>query len=496
MDFSDLLVGFSNALQPSTLLLAFLGCLAGTLVGMLPGLGPVSAVAILFPLTTYLDPATGIIVLAAIYYGAMYGGSTSAILLNIPGEVSSVPAAIEGFALTRKGRGGAALAMAAITSFIAGIVGTTGILIIGPSLAGLALQFGPPERLGLVLFSLTAIAGLSGASVPKALGMGALGMILASIGLDQTSSQPRLTFGSLTLLQGLDLVPVMMGLFGLAEVIRTLRTGAPTLASRHIGRLMPSRDEFRRGSAAGARGTALGFSLGVLPGMLPSITAFLNYASERRRGERKGRTDFGHGAIEGVAGPEATNNAAAMSGFIPLFSLGIPTGPTMALILAALLVYGLVPGPQLFTTQAPLTATIIASFFIANIILVVLNLPLVPLWAKLARVPYGILAPIIIFAALTGAYLTRNNFFDVWVCLVFGVIGWAMAEWHLPVAPLVMGFILGPMLEIAARQSIAMSNTFFLHRPVFGLFIIAAIASVVLSSRMRRSGAAAVEVDA
>ncbi|MPZ62147.1 MAG: tripartite tricarboxylate transporter permease [Propionibacteriales bacterium] len=463
---------------------------------MLPGLGPVSAVAILFPLTTYLDPATGIIVLAAIYYGAMYGGSTSAILLNIPGEVSSVPAAIEGFALTRKGRGGAALAMAAITSFMAGIVGTLGVVIIGPYLADLALEFGPPERLGLVLFSLTAIAGLSGGSVPKALAMGALGMILASIGLDQTSGQPRLTFGSLTLLQGLDIVPVMMGLFGLAEVIRTLRTGAPTLSSGRIGRLMPNRDEFTRGSAAGARGTALGFSLGVLPGMLPSVTAFLNYASERRRAERRGRTDFGRGAIEGVSGPEATNNAAAMSGFIPLFSLGIPTGPTMALIMAALLVYGLVPGPELFTTESSFTATVIASFFVANIILLFLNLPLVPLWARLAQVPYGLLAPIIIFCCLTGAYLTRNNFFDVWVCLIFGVVGWAMSTWRLPVAPLVMGFILGPMLEIAARQSIAMSGTFFLERPVFILFVVAAITSVALSRRLRRTDAASAQVDA
>jgi putative tricarboxylic transport membrane protein len=496
MDLSDLTSGLATALQPTTLFLAFLGCLAGTLVGMLPGLGPVSAVAILFPLTTYLDPATGIIVLAAIYYGAMYGGSTSAILLNIPGEVSSVPSAIEGYALTRKGRAGAALAMAALTSFAAGIVGTVGVILIGPHLAGLALEFGPPEQLGLVVFSLTAITALSGGSVAKAVAMGALGMILASIGLDQTSSQPRLTFGSYALLQGLDIVPVMMGLFGLAEVLQTLRRGSPSLASRHIGSLLPNAEEWRRGAAAGGRGTALGFALGLLPGMLPSVTSFLSYASERRRGERRGRTDFGNGAIEGVAGPEAANNASAMAGFVPLFSLGIPTGPTMALILAALLVYGIVPGPTLFTTQAPFTATVIASFFIANIILVVLNLPLVGLWARLARMPYGILAPIIISGCLAGAYLTRNNFFDVWVCVAFGVVGWAMATWRLPIAPLVMGFILGPMLELATRQSLAMSSTFFLDSPIFLAFIAAAAASLILTRRMRRSQATTAPVDA
>jgi putative tricarboxylic transport membrane protein len=495
MDINVLGNGFLAVLQPMTLLLAFLGCLIGTMVGMLPGLGPVSAVAILFPLTTYLDPATGIIVLASIYYGAMYGGSTSAILLNIPGEVSSVPAAMEGYKLKLKGKAGAALSVAAITSFIAGIAGTIGIMIIGPSLAGLALEFGPPERLGLIAFALTAIIGVSGTKVSKALAMGALGMILSSVGLDQSSGMERLTFGSSELLQGLDIVPVMMGLFGLAEVILTLTRPAPGMESGKIGSLVPSRSEFSRGAMAGVRGTASGFSLGLLPGMLPSVTAFLSYASERRRSERKGGKEFGHGAIEGVAGPEASNNAAAMAGFVPLFSLGIPTGPTMALILAALLVYGVVPGPQMFTTQAPLTATIIASFLVANVILIILNLPLVGVWVRLARVPYAILAPIIASFCILGAYLTRNSFLDVWVCIAFGLIGWGMAKWNLPVAPLVMGFILGPMLELALRQSMAMSATFFMERPIFIAFLALAIISLIASGRLRRTGAAVADSD-
>lgn len=495
MNINDIVNGFLAVLQPTTLLLAFLGCLIGTLVGMLPGLGPVSAVAILFPFTTYLDPASGIIVLAAIYYGAMYGGSTSAILLNIPGEVSSVPAALEGYAMKLKGRAGPALAMAAITSFMAGIVGTIGIAIIGPYLAGFALEFGPPERLGLILFALTAIIGVSGAKVTKALAMGALGMILASIGLAQSSGTERLTFGSMELLQGLNIVPVMMGLFGLAEVILTLTRPAPVMEKQKIGSLVPSRTEFTRGTQAGMRGTASGFSLGLLPGMLPSVTAFLNYASERRRSERKGRKDFGNGAIEGIAGPEASNNAAAMAGFVPLFSLGIPTGPTMALILAALLVYGVVPGPQMFTTQAPLTATIIASFLVANVILLVLNLPLVGVWVRLARIPYTILAPVIISFCILGAFLVRNSFIDVWVCIAFGLIGWGMAKWNLPVAPLVMGFILGPMLELALLQSMAMSSTFFIERPIFIIFFIATGLSLFATGRLRKKGAALADED-
>ncbi|GAB2887958.1 tripartite tricarboxylate transporter permease [Streptomyces mayteni] len=486
MGFSDVLGGFADVLRPDVLLLAFLGCLAGTLVGMLPGLGPVSAIAILFPLTTYLDPAAGIIVLAAIYYGAMYGGSTSAILLNIPGEVSSVPAAIEGYALTRQGRAGAALATAAIVSFIAGIAGTVGLILIGPHLARFALDFGPPEMLGLLLFSLLAIAGLSSGRVARGIGMGVLGMILASVGLNQSTGEARLTFGSPDLMQGLNVVPVMIGLFGLGEVLSTLRGGTPRLSAQPIGRILPNRDELRRGTASGARGTVIGFFLGLIPGLLPSITSFLSYAYERRRGERRGDRRFGNGAIEGIGGPEAANNASAMSGFMPLFALGIPTGPTMALILAALLVYGVVPGPTMFTADADLTAAIIASFFVANVILLILNLPLVGLWVRIARIPYGVLAPIVVASCLVGAYTDRSSVFDVWTCLVFGLVGWGMATWGLPIAPLVMGFILGPRLELALQQTVALDLTVLLESPIFLGFAGAALGTVLLGVVLRR----------
>lgn len=496
MGMSELLGGFAEVFRPEVLLLAFLGCLAGTVVGILPGLGPVSAIAILFPLTTYLGPAAAIVVLAAIYYGAMYGGSTSAILLKIPGEVSSLPAALEGYPMTRQGRAGTALAIAAGASFIAGIVGTIGIVLVGPHLAGFALEFGPPEMLGLVVFSLTAIAGLSSGSVVRGIGMAAAGMLVASVGLDLTSSQQRLTFGSLDLMQGLDIVPVMIGMFGVAEVLRTLERGTPRATSGAVGGFLPTRDELRRSAGAAGRGTVTGFLLGLIPGMLPSTTTFLSYASERRRAERRGDSKFGKGAVEGIGGPEAANNATAMSGFVPLFSLGIPTGPTMALIMAALMVYGVVPGPTMFTTNSDITAAVIASFFVANVILLVLNLPLAPMWAKIAKVPYGVLGPVILVACGVGAYTARNSVFDIFVCLVAGVAGWAMGKRGLPIAPFVMGFILGPMLELSLRQTLAISPVSMLESPIFLVFIAAALVSVGFAYRMHRRGVDRVDANA
>ncbi|GAB3473904.1 tripartite tricarboxylate transporter permease [Nocardiopsis coralliicola] len=486
MGIPEILGGFAEIMRPQVLLLAVLGCLAGTMVGVIPGLGPVTAIAILFPLTTYLEPAAGIMVLASIYYGAMYGGSTTAVLLRIPGEVSSLPAALEGYPMTRRGRAGVALAIAAVASFAAGIIGSAGVALIGPHLAGLALEFGPAEMLGLVVFSLTAIAALSAGSVVRGIGMAAAGMLLASVGLDLTSSQPRMTFGSTELMQGLDIVPVMIGLFGVAQVLRTLEEGAVKVRSQRVGSLMPTRGEVRRSAAAGARGTALGFPLGLIPGMLPSITAFLSYATERRRSLRRGESRFGKGAVEGIGGAEAANNSTAMAGFVPLFSLGIPTGPTMALIMAALMVYGVTPGPTMFTSNLDLTAAIIASFFIANIVLLLLNLPLVGLWAKIAQVPYGILAPIILACCLVGAFTARNSVFDVWVCLIAGLAGWAMGKWKLPIAPFVMGFILGPMLELSLRQTMAISPSSMLSSPIFLCFVAAALVSALLSYRLHR----------
>ncbi|WP_158280986.1 tripartite tricarboxylate transporter permease [Promicromonospora sp. AC04] len=423
----------------------------------------------------------GALQVAAVYHGGMYGGSTTAILLNIPGEVSSLPSALEGYPLTKRGRAGAALATAAVSSFVAGIVGTIGVMLLGPTLARFALAFGPPEQFGLILFSLTAIAGLVSGSLVKGLAMGVLGILLSLVGYDAISGVQVLTFGSWTLAQGFSVVPVMIGLFGIGEILKTLLRSEPDASIAKVGSLLPTREERRASVGPTARGTLQRFFLGLIPGMLPSVTSFLNYSWERRRAERRGTSRFGRGTIEGIAGPEASNNGAAMGGFVPLLSLGIPTGASMALILAALLVYGLVPGPMLFTQEADFTAGIIASFLVANVILLLLNLPLVGLWAKNARVPFSIMGPIVVVCCLAGALLERNSLFDVGVCAVFGFLALLLDRANLPVAPLVMGFVLGPALQQTMRQSFTMSPTFFVERPIFAVFALASVATVAWS---------------
>lgn len=477
-----LLEGLMNVLTPDNLLFAFIGCLLGTLIGVLPGLGPVSAVAMLFPLTTYLPPEGMIIALAAIYYGAMYGGSTTAILMNIPGEVASVPTTLDGFAMTKQGRSGPALAIAAIVSFLAGIFGTVVLCIIGPPLARFCLNFGPPEYLALAIFSLSAIASLSDQSLIKGFIMAVIGMLMGTVGIDLLSSVPRFSYGSTTLMNGLDIAPVMIGLFGIAEVLRGMENASPSIYQGKIGRLMPTKKDFQEALPAGARATLLGTLMGIIPGMLVSIVTFMAYSIEKRRS--KNPEKFGKGAIEGVASAEAANNAAAMAGFIPLLSLGIPTSGTMALILAAMMVFGVIPGPTMFTEHASFTWTIIASFFVANCILLILNLPLVGMWAKLAAVPYHIMTPVIIAICVAGAYSGRNTMFDVWICIFFGVVGWLLAKFEWPIAPLVLGYILGDLLETSLRQVYSMGLSVLLDRPIFYFFIALAILSMYFSRKL------------
>jgi putative tricarboxylic transport membrane protein len=476
------LLGILGAMTPENLAFALAGCLIGTLVGVLPGIGPVSSVAILFPFTTYLPPTGMIITLAAIYYGAMYGGSTTAILMNVPGEISSVVTAMDGYKMTKKGRPGPALAIAAIVSFMAGIAGATFIALAGPSVARLALHFGPAEYLGLGLFSLTAIASLSGRSLLRGAIVAVVGMILVIVGYDDAADFGRLTFGNQTLLEGFTLVPVMIGLFGIGEMLRVYEEKTGAFQKFKIGKLMPNREELRDGLAAGARATAIGIPLGILPGMLPSVTSFISYSYEKQRSKTPER--FGKGAIEGVASAEAANNAAAMSNLLPLMTLGIPTGPTMALIMAALMVYGLNPGPLLFTVHAEFTWTVIGSFFVANIILLILNLPLVGLWARIATIPQGILAPIVLILCLVGSFSIRSSFFDVWVCVMFGLIGWALTRANWPLAPLCLAYVLGPIIEESARQVIALSPVLLLERPIFWVFMAMSGLSIWLTRRM------------
>jgi putative tricarboxylic transport membrane protein len=477
----DLISGIISACSPANLLYAGVGALLGTLVGVLPGIGAVSTVAILFPFTQSLEPTGMIIMMAAIYYGAMYGGSTTAILMNVPGEVASVVTAMDGYAMTRQGRGGPALAISAIVSFLAGVAGTVLLALIGPSLARFALTFGPAEYLGLGLFSLTAIASLSGASLLKGVIVTVVGMLLVSVGIDPASSVARLTFGNVSLLQGFDIVPVLIGLFGVAEVLRSLEENMEMIVKK-IGRLMPNWQELRAALGAGTRATLIGFPFGLLPGMSPAICSFLSYSVERR--VSKHPETFGFGAVEGVASAEAANNASAMAHFVPLLSLGIPTGATMALILAAFTLYGIVPGPLLFIRHADLTWTLIGSFFVANCIMLVLNLPLVGLWVRLAQIPYTILAPTILALCVVGAYATRNSVFDIVCCMFFGILGWGMGKYGWPVAPMVLAYVLGPMIEKSARQVLAISPWLLFQRPIFWLFIGLGALAVWFSARL------------
>lgn len=479
----EILSGITSALAPENLLYAFIGSFLGTLVGVLPGLGPPSAVALLFPFTAYLPPTGMIITLAAIYYGAQYGGSITAILMNVPGEVSSVVTALDGYAMTKQGRAGPALAVSAIVSFVGGIIGAFLVAVLGVTVARLALDFGPAEYLGLGLFSLTCVASVSGKSVLKGVIVCVVGMLLVSVGINQASNIPRMTFGNYSLYLGFNIVPVMVGLFGVSEVLRSFGEQTGKMSTYQVGKLMPSAQEMRASMGAGLRATAISFPLGMLPGMGPSICGFIAYGVERQRSEHPER--FGKGAIEGVAAAEAANNSAAMAHFVPLFSLGIPTSSTMALILAALMVYGVQPGPLMFTQHASLTWTVIGSFFVANFIMLILNLPLVGMWARIATVPYPILLPFILSVCLVGSYSVRTSIFDVWVCVAFGLFGWLMGRAKWPTAPLVLAYVLGPVIELSARQVLEISPGLLLQRPVFWGFVVMGALAILFSRRMK-----------
>ncbi|MBM7660037.1 putative tricarboxylic transport membrane protein [Bacillus mesophilus] len=481
-----LLNGFMEALTPINLLMAVLGALIGTLVGMLPGLGPTSAIAILLPLTTILDPTAGIIMLAGIYYGAMYGGSTTAILLNIPGEVSSVPTCLDGYPLAKKGKAGPALGIAAIASFLAGTLGVVGLVFFAPMLADQALKFGPPEYFALMLLALTVIVNLAGNSIVKGLIMGLFGYVLSMIGLGPSGS-PRFDFGSQTLTGGLEMISIIIGLFAITEVLKGLEEKQVAIAPDRIGSVYPGIKDLKKSAKPILRGSAIGFILGILPGVSTAVTTFLAYDVEKKVSKHPEK--FGTGVIEGVAAPEAANNSTSSAGFIPLLALGIPSSPPLAILLAGLMIYGLQPGPVLFEQSGSFVWTIIASMFIGNIMLLVLNLPLVGLWAKLTKVPYGVMAPIILILSIIGAYTVRNSMFDVFIALLFGVLGYFLHKYRWPVVPLILCFILGPILEQSFLQSMAMSNGSFLifvQQPISLSILIVSIILLVLSISLAR----------
>ncbi len=481
----DLIHGLINVFEPIYIFYCFAGVLLGTLVGVLPGLGPASTLAILLPVTLYIDPTGSIIMLAGLYYGAAYGGSTTSILANTPGEVSSVPTTFDGYAMTRKGRAGEALWIAVIGSFIAGTLGVVLISIAGPEVAKLALRFGPPEYFALILFSLIAMVTLSSTSVSKAVATLALGLVLGSTGVDPMTGVTRFSYGSIDMMRGFDIVPVVVGLFGIGEVLTNASAGLVRIYDGKLGSMVPKGAELRRGLAASLRGTALGLPLGLLPGMVPAVGSFLAYDLEKR--VSKTPEKFGTGVIEGVAAPEAANNAVATSNFLPLLALGIPTVPALAIIMAALMMYGIQPGPMLFTMNKEFAWTVIASMYLGNVILLILNLPLVGLWARLSQIPYKYVGPVVLAICIIGAYSTRNTLFDVWVALGAGVVGYLMRRFDWPLAPVVVGFILGPMIEFALRQSMSIGGVeILLTRPIALAFYGLALAAIAIAVVTRR----------
>jgi putative tricarboxylic transport membrane protein len=484
-------LGFAVALQPAVLLYAFVGCVVGTLVGVLPGVGPLAGISLLLPATFGLTATNAIVMLAGIYYGAMYGGSTTSILMRIPGEAASVMTCIDGYAMARKGRAGAALAIAAVGSFIAGTVSVVALMLLAPPLAGFALRFGPPEYFALLLLGLLVLAYMSGGSMVKSLAMAVLGLLLGMIGIDQMSGYFRFSYGIVELGDGLGVVPIAVGLFGIAEVLATAgQEVPPQVLKPKLRELLPSRREWRESVMPIGRGTILGFLIGIIPGSAHIISSFVSYAVERRLSRHP--EEFGEGAVAGVAGPESANNAATSGAFVPMLALGVPSGPIPAVMLAALMVHGVSPGPLLIKEQPALFWGFIASMYVGNLILLALNLPMVGLFVNVLRVPYSLLYPSIIMFCVVGVYAVNGSVVDVWIAIVMGALGYGLRKLGFETAPIVLGAILAPMLELALRQSLAMSDgqyAIFVSRPISGTLLAFGAALVLLNlvSWMARS---------
>lgn len=480
--FSDLGLGFATAFSLNNLFYCFLGALVGTLIGVLPGLGPVATIAILLPLTFGLDPTTALIMLAGIFYGAQYGSSTTAILINLPGEASSVVTALDGYKLARQGKAGKALATAALGSFFAGTVATLVIATMGPLLSSVALRFGPAEYFSLMLLGLIASVALASGSVVKALAMIVVGVLLGLVGQDMTTGIPRLTYGSTYLLDGFDFVAIAMGLFGLAEIVKNLEDGSERESSvSKVGKLLLNRDEFRAIRKPVLRGTITGSILGILPGGGATVGAFAAYILEKRLSKTPER--FGEGALEGVAAPESANNAGAQTSFIPLLTLGIPANATMAMMAGALILHGITPGPNIITNEPALFWGLIVSMWIGNVMLLILNLPLIGIWVKLLSVPYRLLFPVIVVLCCIGVYTVGNSVDDVLMMAGFGILGYLFIKFGCEPAPLLLGLVLGPMLEQNLRRAMLTGRgdpTIFLSRPISATLLAIALVCLVL----------------
>jgi TctA family transporter len=480
---ANLALGFDVALTPVNILYCFVGVLLGTLVGVLPGIGPTGTVAILLPITFTFEPVTALIMLAGIYYGAQYGGSTSAILINLPGESSSAVTAIDGHQMARQGRAGPALVTAAIGSFFAGSVATLLLAVAAPPLTRIALQFGSAEYFSLIVLGLVASVALAHGSIVKALAMIVLGLLFGTVGQDLYSGQPRFTFGYFELYSGINFVSVAVGVFGVAEILRNLEDEKTrTLLVKKVENLWLSKEDMRRIVRPILRATGLGSALGILPGGGHVLAAFASYSLEKKLS--KNEAEFGRGAIEGVAGPESANNAAAQTSFIPLMTLGIPAHPVMALIIGAFIIHGITPGPNVITHEPALFWGVIVSMWVGNLLLVILNLPLIGLWVKLLTIPYRALFPAIIAFACIGTYSIGSNAFDIYSIAFLGLVGYVLVKLGCEPAPLLLGFVLGPLLEDHLRRAMIISRgdpMTFIERPISAFLLTLAAVAIVLS---------------
>jgi putative tricarboxylic transport membrane protein len=493
--FNPILFGFSVALQPLNLLFCFLGVLIGTLVGVLPGLGPVAAISLLLPATFHVPPVSSIIMLSGIYYGAMYGGSITSILVNIPGEAASVVTCLDGYKMAQQGRAGPALGIAAFGSFIAGTLGVIGLAFFAPPLAKVALKFGPPEYFALMILGLTVLTFLAGGSMLKSLMMACIGVVIGNIGLDLITAQPRFTFGLDILLDGVGLVPLVMGLFGISEVLLNVeeKVGQREIFNTPLKGLLPTLRDWKESFWPMIRGSVLGFFLGILPGGGAVISSFVSYGVEKKISKHP--EEFGKGAIAGVAGPEAANNSATAGAYIPLFTLGLPSNAVMAILLGALMIYNMPPGPRLITSHPQLFWGTISSMYIGNFMLLILNLPLIGLWIRILKIPYPILFPLILLFCLIGAFSLNNNTSEIVLMLFFGMLGYLMKKFKYDGAPLILAMVLGPLMDQSLRQSLLMSGgsgMIFFTRPIcLAVFMVVVIIFLMpllpLIGRMRKS---------
>jgi putative tricarboxylic transport membrane protein len=484
-------LALSVALEPINLVLCFLGCLIGTFVGVLPGLGPAASISLLLPITFKLSPVSAIIMLGGLYYGTMYGGSTTSILINVPGEAASVVTCLDGYQMARKGRAGPALGIAAFGSFIAGTFGTLMLMILAPPLSGFALKFGPPEFVGLIFLGLTMVTYLSGGSMVKALIMAVAGLLISYVGVDIVTGRERFTLGITTIAGGFDIVPIVMGLFGISEVLLNLERSmaAREVQQTKIDHLLPNKQDWKDSSGAITRGSLLGFFLGLIPGGGGLIASFISYAVEKKMA--KNPENFGKGDIRGVAGPETANNAGAQGAFIPMLTMGVPCNVVLAILMGALMIHGVTPGPRLIIEHPKIFWGVVGSMYIGNSMLLILNLPLIGLWVRLLKVPYSYLFPFIFLFCLVGAYTVGNNIMDVHIMILFGIIGYFMKKYEYEPASLVLAFVLGPMFENALRQSLIISNgnpMIFLTHPIAAVFVIIALFLLVSPLLLRLWG--------